>query len=381
MIAGSQYTYSFEGDVTAAPWSNPGWSNVNSTMQNTNGVGQGLRPSSVGVMAAIRYDTAATATLIKAKISITTNISVGSGDSLGPTLFTSAGVGYLLSLNGTSASIRKRTSASGIGSTVGGSFAVGVDANTNYELWYNKANGDLTCVVNDVVISTTNDTDYQASTLYAGCFGDPQNNNGRRIGQFGADLATQTIDTLGDDNTNVRVGATEDVTTTGLGTLTTASTIGGKAVASVSAPSGDGTVTLASFVDGQTYPAMGTQSCVMSDGSLTATTNRNLTTMDGWQYVTVSGLDTGDFSLGKAFTGGDTPSQLHVIDDGVGTLNADGTLTDWPESGVYTAWARMNAGTYTEGTMKTFTFTVTAGGVVILGFGLTKNWIGIGIGI
>jgi hypothetical protein len=107
MIAGSQYTYSFEGDVTAAPWSNPGWSNVNSTMQNTNGVGQGLRPSSVGVMAAIRYDTAATATLIKAKISITTNISVGSGDSLGPTLFTSAGVGYLLSLNGTSARISK----------------------------------------------------------------------------------------------------------------------------------------------------------------------------------------------------------------------------------------------------------------------------------
>lgn len=180
--------------------------------------------------------------------------------------------------------------------------------------------------------------------------------------------AATTIDTLGDGNTTVRVGGTHSVTTTGLGTLTTASTVGGKAIASASAPSGDGTITLAGFVSGQTYPAMGTVACVMSDGTLTASANRTLDTMEGWQWVNVSGLDTGDWSLGKAFSGGDTPAQLHVIDDGTGVLNADGTLTDWADSGVFTCWARMAAGgAYPGGEMVSFTFTITSSGIVING--------------
>jgi hypothetical protein len=174
-------------------------------------------------------------------------------------------------------------------------------------------------------------------------------------------VASPTVDSF---DSPVRVGGTHSITTTGLGTLTTASTIGGKAISSASATGGDGTVTLPSFVSGQTYPAMGTQTFIASDGTNTASISRTLNTMTGWQYVDVVGLSSGDFSLGKAFTGGDTPTQLHVIDDGTGNLNADGTLTDWADTGTFTCWARMAAaGSYSGGEMVSFTFTVDAGGV------------------
>jgi hypothetical protein len=166
-----------------------------------------------------------------------------------------------------------------------------------------------------------------------------------------------SIDSLGTSGT-VHVGKSESITTTGLGTLTSVS-VGGKAAASIAAPGGDGSVTIVGFIDGETYPPMGTVSVVVGDGTTTATkSDALLTTMEGWQYVDVSGLDTTEeFSLAKAFGGGDVPTQLHVINDGTGVLNANGTLTNWAV-GTYTCWARMAAGTWAAGTMKSFTFTV-----------------------
>ena len=168
--------------------------------------------------------------------------------------------------------------------------------------------------------------------------------------------ATPVIDTLGDAGT-IQVGQTEPITTSNLGTLNSAS-FGSKAFAAIAAPSGDGTVTLGGFVDGEIYPAMGTLTVAVGDGTTTASkVDATLDTMPGWQWVNVSAIDTTEFSLGKAFGGGDLPTQLHVIDDGVGVLNSNGTLTNWPV-GTYTCWARMAAGTWPAGTMKTFTFTV-----------------------
>jgi hypothetical protein len=176
---------------------------------------------------------------------------------------------------------------------------------------------------------------------------------------------TETIDTGGPapaiDSVGtagvVHVGATENISTTGLDDLTSA-TIGGTAAAAISAVDGDGTITLADFVDGVVYPAMGVVTVAVSDGSASASkTDAVLTTKTGWQYVNVSGLSSSEFSLGKAFGGGDVPTQMHAINDGTGVLNADGTLTNWAV-GTYTAWARMAAGTYTAGTMKRLTFTV-----------------------
>ena len=170
--------------------------------------------------------------------------------------------------------------------------------------------------------------------------------------------AGASIDTLGTAGT-VRVAATENISTTGLAALTTAS-VGGKSAASIAATGGDGTITLTDFVDEVFYPAMGTVTTAVGDGSTTASkADTILTTKIGWQYVNVSSLSSAEFSLGKAFGGGDVPTQLHVINDGTGVLNADGTLTNWAV-GTYTAWARMAAGTYTAGTMKIFTFTVHA---------------------
>ncbi|HTF96743.1 MAG TPA: hypothetical protein VL995_11470 [Cellvibrio sp.] len=168
--------------------------------------------------------------------------------------------------------------------------------------------------------------------------------------------ATPVIDTLGTAGA-IRVGQTEPITTSNLGTLTSAS-FGSKAFASFAAPGGDGNVTLGGFVDGETYPAMGTLTVAAGDGTATASkVDATLDTMPDWQWVNVSAIDTTEFSLGKAFGGGDLPTQLHVIDDGVGVLNSNGTLTNWPV-GTYTCWARMAAGTWPAGTMKSFTFTV-----------------------
>src|SRR5690606_14563547 len=76
--------------------------------------------------------------------------------------------------------------------------------------------------------------------------------------------------------------------------------------------------------------------------------------------------DTGEWSLGKALLENETVTQAHVIDNGVGVLNADLTLTDWPASGVYTAWFRMGAGgDYSGGEMVSFTFSITGDGVEI----------------
>lgn len=209
-IAGSQYTK----DFTAAANQNPfpatsgetePWAALTSAMQINNGAGQGMRPAVGGVTAFIYYNVLSTADIVKAKITVTTNIAATGGDLLGPTIFTAAGVGYILSFNGTAdASIRKRTTATGIGTAIGTGFTVATTANSTYELWYNKTNGELTCVVNDVVVTTRTDTDYQASQFYLGTFGDPQNTNGKRIGSFGADLSDSAV-TIDDTDADTRV--------------------------------------------------------------------------------------------------------------------------------------------------------------------------------
>jgi hypothetical protein len=227
-IAGSQLIVDFSTEPTTSDWlpvppegppTEPpyGWININSKIQNTTGAGQGARALTTGVFADIKYGQITTAEIIKAKIRITTNIEQGSGDALGPMVLDDENdQGYVLSLNGSNGSIRKRTTNSGRGSTLGSSFTVAVTANSEYELWYNRATGELKAVVNDVEVYSWTDTDYQESDLVIGFFSDPQNSNNRRIGAFGADIsdAAVTVDFI-DTPIDVNIAIAAGVTTLG----------------------------------------------------------------------------------------------------------------------------------------------------------------------
>ncbi len=179
--------------------------------------------------------------------------------------------------------------------------------------------------------------------------------------------AATSIDTI---DSPLAVGSTGKViTTTGLGTLTTLTFGSGKSCLSISAPSGDGTFAMPAFANGVTYPAMGTQTFIAGDGTLTASTTSTVATMAGYTAVTmVDPLNTGEWSIA---------SDPAIVDDDVihlptaaGTLNSDGTLTDYV-FGVYTMWRREAA----TGTMYTSQLTVSESGISFIGV-LSRDIIG-----
>ena len=169
-------------------------------------------------------------------------------------------------------------------------------------------------------------------------------------------LSTATIDSLPE---NLPVGETVEIETTGLGDLTTATTVGGKQITSADAPGGGGTIEIASFANGVSYPPMGLTEVIARDASEESLPydSSYLVTTPGWQYVNVSDMNTGPWSLGSAISGGTVITQAHAIDDGTGVLNEDLTLTNWA-LGDYTAWLRDE-----DGIMHRLEFTVTQTGV------------------
>lgn len=180
--------------------------------------------------------------------------------------------------------------------------------------------------------------------------------------------ASTTIDTI--DNP-ITVGTAFNLTTTGLGTLTTASTIGGVPVTAASAPSGDGTLTY-SFTNAALGPLMGTVSVVASDGTNTATaTGKTLQTMSGYTSIVLASLDRSSTSLGSdpAINNGD---EVHAPNLGGGTLAATGLFTSVP-FGTYSGFWKRDA---TDGKMYTFTVILSSTGTTVTGLtgvGLTVS--------
>lgn len=210
-IAGSGYEIDFTAAPTEDPFVDAAWFDDTNSMENLTGAGNGLRPNGFA-LSVIRMTAAATASVIKSKIAITTNIAVGSGDLLGAAIVSAlTGNMYFIHANGTSGIIRKRIL--GVISSIGSGFTLDVTPGTIYELWYEPTTGGISLVQNDVVIQTRTDTDLQAAgiagDLHCGIYGDPQNNNGRRIGSFGADYQDSAV-TIDDIDSPIRV--TEPVT-------------------------------------------------------------------------------------------------------------------------------------------------------------------------
>lgn len=167
---------------------------------------------------------------------------------------------------------------------------------------------------------------------------------------------------------NVIVGGTGyNATTTGLGTVTslTNATITGTSANAF-------TYSMNSFQNGVVYLPMGLQTQTASDGTNSANNTSTIATMSGYTAVTLGTMNTGAWSLGKdtAFISGNV---VH-LPTAAGTLNTDGTLTDYV-FGSYSGWMRETS----TGKMWSFTLTVTNSGVSTSN--LSRYNIGIGIGL
>lgn len=175
-----------------------------------------------------------------------------------------------------------------------------------------------------------------------------------------------TLDTL---TSPVSVGGTGySGGTTNLGTIT-GLTFAGKSATVNTTGANTFTWTMPSFANGVTYPAMGSQTFIASDGTNTGSKASTVQTMSGYTMVTMSGIDRGDYSIGKdlAINDGD---QIHLPTAG-GTLNPDGTLTDYV-FGSYTMWRR----DVSTGTMYQSTLTVSNSGITVESGSTTPDLIG-----
>lgn len=206
-IAGSDYEIDFTAQATEDPFVDAAWADVENSWENLTGAGNGIRNNGFAV-SIMKLTAVATASVIKTKIAITANISVGFGDILGAAIIDdSTGDCYFFHSNGTDGIVKKRIG--GTISSISSALVLDVTPGTIYELWYEPATGTLSAVEDDVVLNTYNDTALQSSDLCCGVFGDPQNNNGRRIGSFGADYQDSAV-TIDDIDSPIRV--TEPVT-------------------------------------------------------------------------------------------------------------------------------------------------------------------------
>lgn len=145
--------------------------------------------------------------------------------------------------------------------------------------------------------------------------------------------SAQSIDTV---TTPLLLGSSgNSITTTNLGTLTSL-TIGGKAVSSLSAPSGDGTFSIPSWIDGVQGFLLGSgQAIVAGDGTNTATSTATINPQSGYTLVTLTSVNTASSYLGNqvSLSVGD-----QIIFPTAASLGATTNYID-VDGGIYTDYA------------------------------------------
>lgn len=306
----------------------------------------GLRPSGL-YEATAYYNTALSGDTVGAAITIVSNVTAG-GDALGPTLYTADGAGYFLELSGTGATIRKRNINSGRGSGIGAAIALTGQANGDeYKLTYSPASGALTAYQNTNVVATRADTDYQSAELFAGIFGNAQNNNGRRIGAFGADGLSVGPSIVSINTGSIESGsAGNSMVVSGFASPVATLTVGGLAMTAVTNASGDNyTFTDPGFIDGDVDPGFGALSAVASNVGETSSGFNVTRTIDSELTAVVLGALSEDPETiaVKAAAQGLTIAAADTLYYGDGlTIYGDGTISD-AEDGDHEVWHRDEA--------------------------------------
>lgn len=357
MTATGDFSKNFRDEPDNADYTDPSFTFLLDGAQIESGLLNSPWASSsrhVGIESLLTYNDEKTAIVEK------NSPSTGGGES-GPNLVDMEGNGYELKvifdeLRVFKVVLGERSSALGaqinFDYPINTNFGLSIDAGNNITAY---ADGDL------LPFDPIQDSTYAAASLRPGWHSD-RNDSGSGyhsgIYSFAADgvASGATVDYL---PPYALVGQTINIETTGLTDLATTTTIGGKEIAAADAPDGDGTITLAAFEDGEFYPPMGGLDVIVRDidDVQASTTSLSVLGLDGYQYVTVSGMNTGPWSLGSAVSGDTIITQAHAPDDGIGVLNVDLTLTDWA-LGDYVAWLRDD-----EGIMHRLEFTVTQTGI------------------
>lgn len=350
MITGSQYIKDFTAHITQDPFDQSNWIHVLHPMpvgdfENLTGAGNGARPNGL-VEAIMRLDVIANASIIKSKISITANIAVGSGDILGPSIVAfdldenddpvETGDCYFLHCNGSSGILRKRiaSAVSTITTNIGNNITLSVTPGVIYELHYQPSTGLLSVVQNDAVLATATDTTLQNAYLSPGQYGNPTNNNGRRIGLFGADFSDVATPTIDSYPTEIRSGQTGITYATSNIVSVTAISVGTLAATSISDTTGDGTHALPGLVDETVHELFGTKTVSFNAGA--ATVARNFLPPTGYDFVTLAegfnDTETGAvFEFDPPAVAGDQivkPVELG-IDEQANYLGDDGAYLCW----------------------------------------------------
>jgi len=290
---------------------------------------------------------------------VTALSSAGFSDTSGAVFATPSPVdGYYACLEANRLSVYVLT-AGAIGTRIAQSSALTFAVGDTFEARYDLATNILTTYQNSVstTIPVTTSAGLTAGAGFSdGCAVYEGNNNSAGIKVVTASAgASATLDTL---TSPVSVGGTGYTGgTTTLGTATTL-TFAGKSASITGTSSNEFTFSMPAFSNGVTYPAMGSQTFTVGDGTLTATKASTVQAMAGYTAVTMSTMNTGTWSIGKdpAIVSG---SVIHAP-TAAGTLNNDGTLTDYV-FGTYTCWMRDQS----DGKMYSFALTVTNSGIVI----------------
>lgn len=329
------FSYDFSGKPDGI-WSETGFSNIQNTWSIDS---NGLRPSDF-FEAAVAYQSDLTSETISAAISIVSNVSSGS-DPLAPCLFIAGGPnqggGYIFEVNGSSGTLRKRSSDSGRGEGIGVAFTFTDQMNGDeYSISYTPSTGELNAYQNDELVATRVDTTHQNEQFYAGIYGNAQNNNGRRVGAFGVGgLGEGTTSLIINSGAGVRAGSTGNTLTTTNGFTPVSGTVGGINLTNIQGTYPDFTFDVPAVGDGILYPIYGNNTATFTNGLESPQTNVDYLPRDGYDYVTLSGnlnttIDGVVYEFVPAAQAGDqiafpTP-QVDTGTDGSGTATQSGTF-------------------------------------------------------
>lgn len=294
-------TLNVSGVADISPYTSfgAGWSVVNDSFKV---VGGALR--SVGFTRATALATSPPTTgSLKIEITVAGNSGMFS-DFQSIVFSTSAGNGYILDIDSSNIYFRNLTAFSGSNSLAGAS---GLTYTSGQKFWAEFViNGTSSSIniyqgalgVTTSLLLTVSSLTYAAG-MAAGFSTFWGNSNLAGVVAANAYPSSATIDSI-NSGSSILVGSSGNtVTTTGLGTLTSL-TIGGTAVSSLSAPSGDGTFSIPMWADGVIGFALGApQAVVTGDGTNTASSTTTITAPTNYTAVTLTSVNTASGYLGN----------------------------------------------------------------------------------
>lgn len=342
------YTHTFTGDADANPYTNAALTPFGTGVR----IKTGFLASAVGGSIGGVY----LATVPASQTTLSSRVvhdAAPTGDPNGPILIDSAGNGYVLFISNGGFIYLREIAVNAYGPQLAFLFTTDHTNNT-LELIY--SDGVVTALANGHVVATLTTS---LTGLKPGYWFEGANTSGA-----GANILTLSYGATGVVVSNTAaIGSTGNtLVANGLGTLTALT------IDSVSIPVSNGLYSVPLYINGVDSPRLGSQAAVATDSGGTHNTTVIITPPTGYQAVTIgSTIDTGDFSINKAFTAGLVAGYVILYPyDGTGTVATDGTVVNFA-TGQHKFYAQ-----YPDGTAYVFWVNISGTGTVIPTFTVTR---------